>query len=158
MKFSFRTITPSQSEIYAQLKFHKDRSSINGDMLMVPISGTNVGTNILEPMFKLSKRCQMSNYQTVQLWRRFTQKKFDIMRFTHIDITYDAHQKPSKCPFLTNFDDLHIWRQNWHKYVWTSLCQFFFVNLLHSPGVWFFDIWHLFDNLTSFWQFDIFLT
>ena len=26
----------------------------------------------------------------------------------------------------------------------------FFVNLLHSPGVWIFDIWHLFDNLTSF--------
>ena len=35
---------------------------------------------------------------------------------------------------------------------------FFFVNLLHSSGVWFFDIWHLFDNLTSFWQLDIFLT
>ena len=28
--------------------------------------------------------------------------------------------------------------------------NFFFVNLLHSPGIWFFDIWHLFDNLTSF--------
>ena len=27
---------------------------------------------------------------------------------------------------------------------------FFFVNLLHSPGVCFFDIWHLFDNFTSF--------
>ena len=34
----------------------------------------------------------------------------------------------------------------------------FFVNLLHSPCVWLFDIWHLFDNLTSFWQLDIFLT
>ena len=32
----------------------------------------------------------------------------------------------------------------------------FFVNLLHSPCVWCFDIWHLFDNLTSFWQLDIF--
>ena len=57
---------------------------------------------MLEPMFKLSKRCQMSNYQTPGLWRRFTQKKIDIMRFTHFDInfdvTYDAHQKPSKCP------------------------------------------------------------
>ena len=30
---------------------------------------------------------------------------------------------------------------------------FFFVNLLHSPDVWLFDIWHLFDNLTSFWHF-----
>ena len=34
----------------------------------------------------------------------------------------------------------------------------FFGNLLHSPHVWLFDIWHLFENLTSFWQFDIFLT
>ena len=31
---------------------------------------------------------------------------------------------------------------------------FFFVNLLHSLHVWLFDIWHLFDNLTSFWHFD----
>ena len=37
------------------------------------------------------------------------------MRFTHInvnfDITYNGHQKPSKCPqkvFLINFDDLHM--------------------------------------------------
>ena len=34
---------------------------------------------------------------------------------------------------------------------------YFFVILLHSPRVWLFDIWHLFDNLTSFWQLDIFL-
>ena len=34
---------------------------------------------------------------------------------------------------------------------------FFFVNLLHSPCVWLFDIRHPFDNLTSFWQLDIFL-
>ena len=59
--------------------------------------------------------------------------------------------------FLNNFGDLHIWCQNWHQYVWTSLCQFiFFVNLLHSPCVWLFYFWHLFDNLTSFWQLDIF--
>ena len=38
------------SKIYTQLKFHKDRLSISGDMLMVPISGTNVGTNVLEPI------------------------------------------------------------------------------------------------------------
>ena len=31
---------------------------------------------------------------------------------------------------------------------------FSFVNLLHSLHVWLFDIWHLFDNLTSFWHFD----
>ena len=26
----------------------------------------------------------------------------------------------------------------------------FFGNFLHNLGIWFFDIWHLFDNLTSF--------
>ena len=58
---------------------------------------------------------------------------------------------------LRVFGHHHMWRQNWHQYVWTSLCQFiFFVNLLHSPCVWLFDIWHLFDNLTAFWQLDIF--
>ena len=34
--------------------------------------------------------------------------------------------------------------------------NFFFVNLFHSPCIWLFDIWHIFDNLTSFWQLDIF--
>ena len=46
----------------------------------------------------------------------------------------------------------------WHLFV---KCQkikhlgygYFFVNLLHSLHVWLFDIWHLFDNLTS-WHFD----
>ena len=36
-----------------------------------------------------------------------------------------------------------MWHQNWHQYVYTLLClKFFFVNLLHIPGVWFltFDI------------------
>ena len=69
--------------------------------------------------------------------------------------------------FLSVFSDHHFWRQNWRQYLWTSLYQFnFFVNLLHSLGVSFFDnltsfwqldifltTWHLFDNLTSFWYF-----
>ena len=44
----------------------------------------------------------------------------------------------------------------------TSICVnlimsiYFFVNLPHSMCVWLFDIWHLFDNLTPFWYFDIF--
>ena len=33
----------------------------------------------------------------------------------------------------------------------------FFVNLLHSPEIWHFSTWHLFDNLTSYWHFGIFL-
>ena len=71
------------------------------------------------------------------------------MRFKHIDVnfdvTYDDHQNCSKTlsmPILRVFGDHHMWRQNWHQYVWTSLCQFiFFVNLLHSLCVWLFDIW-----------------
>ena len=60
------------------------------------------------------------------------------------------HQNLSKIlsiAILRVFDDLHMWCQNWCQYVWTSLYQFinFFVNLLHSPAVWFFVIWHLFD-------------
>ena len=88
------------------------------------------------------------------------------MRFTHIyvnfDVKYEGHQN---CPkilsmnILRVFSDHHLWRQNWHQYLWTSLCQLiFFVNLLHSLHVWLFDIWHLFDNLTSFWQCDILST
>ena len=87
------------------------------------------------------------------------------MRFTHIDVNFDIrYQRHQNCPkilsmnILRVFSDHHLWHQNWHQYLWTSLCQFnFFVNLLHSLGVSLFDIWHLFDNLTSFWQLDIFL-
>ena len=87
------------------------------------------------------------------------------MRFTYIDINFDIrYEGHQNCPkilsmnILRVFSDHHLLRQNWRQYLWTSLCQFnFFVNLLHSLGVWFFDIWHLFENLTSFWQLDIFL-
>ena len=87
------------------------------------------------------------------------------MRFTHIDVNFDVrYEGYQNCPkilsmnILRVFSDHHFWRQNWCQYLWTSLCQFnFFVNLLHSLGISFFDIWHLFDNLTSFWQLDIFL-
>ena len=76
--------------------------------------------------------------------------------------SYEGHQNCSKTLFmyiLRVFGDHHIWHQNLRQYAWTSLCQlFFFVNLLHSLCVWLFDIWHLFDNLTSFWQHGIFLT
>ena len=68
-----------------------------------------------------------------------------------------------KNTFYTHFEG--FW---WPSYVTSkidiNMCEphyvnlFFFVNLLHSLCVWFFDIWHLFDNLTSFWHFDIFFT
>ena len=87
------------------------------------------------------------------------------MRFIHIDVNFDVKYDSDQNP------------QNVHrKYLWpilvtfifdiktdVNMCEphyanlFVFVNVLHSPDVWLFDIWHLFDNLTSFWQFDIFL-
>ena len=81
------------------------------------------------------------------------------MRFTDIDINFDVrYEGHQNCPkilsmnILSVFSDHHLWCQNWCQYLWTSLCQFnFFVNLLHSLGVSFFDI-------DIFWQLDIFLT
>ena len=110
---------------------------------------------------KLSKRCQMSKSQTHGLWRRFT-KKINWHNEVH---TYW----------------LQFWHQIWkslklvkNTFLWTfwgflvsiifdvkidiNMCEshyvssFLFVNLLHSPCVWVFEIWHLFDNLTSFWH------
>ena len=75
------------------------------------------------------------------------------MRFTHIDVyfdvKYEGHQNCSKTlsmHILRVFGHHHMWRQNWHQYVWTSLCQFIFL--------WTSSIVHVFDFLT----FDIFLT
>ena len=116
-------------------------------------------------MSKCQKRCQnvkkMSNVKNTDYGGGSQKKnKIHIMRFTDIDINFDVkyegHQNCSKTlsmHILRIFGHHHMWHQNWRQYVWTSLCQFiFFVNLLHSPCVW------LFDNLTSFWQLDIFLT
>ena len=101
---------------------------------------------------KLSKRCQMLTSQTCELWRRFT-----IKNNWHNEV--DTYW----CQFWH-----HIWwwpkplkmciESVFEHFLWPSYAKFFFVNLLHSPDVWLFDIWHLFDNLTSFWQLDIFLT
>ena len=102
----------------------------------------------------------MSKSQTHGLWRRFTKKinwhnevhTYWCQFWCHIWWWPKTVKMCIESAF-EQFGDLHIWHQYWHQYVWTSLCEFiFFVNLLHSPGVWLFDIWHLFDNLTSFWQ------
>ena len=63
-----------------------------------------------------------------------------------------------KNTFYAHFED--FWSPSYviSKLVWIRvnliMSIHFFVNLLHSPCVWLFEIWHLFDNLTSF---DIFL-
>ena len=101
---------------------------------------------------KMSNRCQMSRSQTHGLWRRFTRKKNDIMRFTYFDINFDVnnegHQKCSKTL------SMHILTVFWSPSCVTSKLMSICVNLLHSPCVWLFDIflttWHLFDNLTYY--------
>ena len=46
--------------------------------------------------------------------------------------------------FSRCFGDVHMWGQIWPHKVWASLCQvLFFSNLLHSHGVWHFDIWQI---------------
>ena len=113
---------------------------------------------------KMSKRCQMSKSQTHGLCRRFTEKinSHNEVHTYWCQFWCQIWRSPKlfKNTFYAHlrvFGHHHMWRQNWRQYLWTSLCQFiFFVNLLHSPCVWLFDIWHLFDNLTSFWQLDIF--
>ena len=73
---------------------------------MVPISGTNLGTNVgtnVETNVQVCQKdvkCQIIKH--LDYGGGSHTKKIDIMRFTHFDInfdvTYDAHQKPSKCP------------------------------------------------------------
>ena len=76
------------------------------------------------------------------------------MRFTDIDVKFDIKyeglQNWSKIDLLSMlvlqvFSYHHMWHQNWHQYVWTSLCQFF---------LWTSSMVKIFDFLT----FGIFLT
>ena len=121
------------------------------------------------PLPRCQKRCQvvkkMSKSQTHGLWRRFT-KKINWHNEVHTLMSIlMSHMMVTKNP------------QNVHrKCFWTILVTFIFdikidvntcephyVNLFFlwtssSLCVWPFDIWHLFDILTSFWHFDIFLT
>ena len=104
---------------------------------------------------KLSKRCQMSKSQTHGLWRRLTKK-----------INWHNEVHTYWCQFWC-----HIWwwpktlkmciesvfEQFWWPSYLTSKLMSLCVNLimwinffLHSLCVWLFDIWHLFDILTSF--------
>ena len=113
----------------------------------------------------MSKRCQivkkMSKSQTHRLWRRFTKI------FLHNEVhTYWCQfwcqiwrsPKLFKNTFYAHFKG--FWSPSYVTSKLTSICvnpivsiYFFFVNLLHRlVHVWLFDIWHLFDNLTSFWH------
>ena len=116
----------------------------------------------------MSKRGQMSKSQTHRLWRRFT-KKINSHNQVH---TYWCQfwcqiwrsPKLFKNTFYAHFEG--FWSPSYVMSKLTSICVnlimsiYFFVNLLHSQCVWLFDIWHLFDNLTSFltygqWKLDL---
>ena len=120
---------------------------------------------------KLSKRCQvvkkMSNIKKSNTWT---------MEEVHKKINWHNEVHRYWCQFwrhkwwslktLKMFIESIFGQFWWPSYLMsklTSICVnlimsiYFFVNLLHSPDVWLFDIWHLFDNLTSFWQLDTWL-
>ena len=83
------------------------------------------------------------------------------MRFTHIDVNFDVkyegHQNCSKTlsmHILRVFGHHHMWHQNWHHYVWTSLCEFIFLwtsSIVCASDFLTFDIflttWHLFWHM-----------
>ena len=80
-----------------------------------------------------------------------SQKKIDIMSFTHTDVKYEGHQNCSKTLsmyILRVFGDHHMWCQNWCQYLWTSLCQFI-IFLWTSSKVYVFDF---LTFETSFWH------
>ena len=107
---------------------------------------------------KLSKRCQMSKNQTPGLWRRFTKK---------INWHNEVHRYWCQfwCHIWWSLKTLKMFIETifgqfwWPSYLMSKLMSipvnlivliYFFLNLLHSPDVWLFDIWNLFDNLTPF--------
>ena len=108
---------------------------------------------------KLSKRCQMSKIQTPRLWRRFT-KKLNWHNEVHTYWRQFWRHKWWSLKTLKMFIETIFGQFWWPSHLTsklTSICVnlimsiYFCVNLLHSPDIWLFDIWHLFDNLT-FWH------
>ena len=108
---------------------------------------------------KLSKRYQMSKIQTPRLWRRFT-KELNWHNEVHRYWCQFWCHKWWSLKTLKMFIESIFGQFWWPSYLTSKLMSifvnlimsiYFFVNLLHSPDVWLFDIWHLFDNLT-FWH------
>ena len=62
-----------------------------------------------------------------------------------IIVTYKGHQNWSETfsEHFKVFDDHHMGCQTWNHYVWTSLSQALFGNLIHNPTVPLSDISHL---------------
>ena len=115
---------------------------------------------------KLSKRCLLLKIKYLD-YGKFTKNKLTWWGSHILTSILISHMTVTKNP-----QSVH------RKYFWAILVTFifdirldinickphyvnlFFVNLLYSPEIWLFwhlSTWHLFDNLTSFWHFDIFL-
>ena len=99
----------------------------------------------------------MSKSQTHGLWKRFTKKNWhnEVQTYWH-QFWHHIWWSPKTLKMCIESVFGQFW---WPSYLMSKLMSIcvkliisisFFVNFLHSPHVWLFDIWHLFDNLTSF--------
>ena len=117
----------------------------------------------------MSKRCQnVKKMSNVKKWNTQTMEEVDKKINSYNEVhTYWCQfwcqiwrsPKLFKNTFYAHLEG--FWSPSYVTSKLISVCVnlmwiHFFVNLLHSPCVWLFDIWHLFDNLTSFWQLYIF--
>ena len=101
--------------------------------------------------------CQMSKCQTPWLWRRFEKKKLDIMRFQTLWGQIWPHmwmspKTPRKHILWTFCSVLMIIKSDLKIDLIISephYVKFFFVNLLHRPGVWHFDIWQIISLMSD---------
>ena len=125
--------------------------------------------SICQKDVKLSKRCQvvkkMSNVKKSNTWTmEEVHKKMSLHEAHTYWYQFWCHiwwlPKTLKMCIESVFEP--FWWPSYLTSKLTSICVNlimwinFFVNLLHSLCVSLFDIWHLFDILTSFWHFDIF--
>ena len=111
-----------------------------------------------QKMSSCQKDVKVSKNQTPGLWRRFAKK---------LNWYNEVHRYWCQfwCHIWWSLKTLKMFIESifgqfwWPSYLMSKLMLIsvnlimsinFFLNLLHSPDVWLFDIWHLFDNLTSF--------
>ena len=108
-------------------------------------------------LFKCSEFSEEVYTRCTSRWLSLQYSGIEIRQFTHSpeikrEIPF-CTRKRSETYFmniLRCFDDHQIWPQNWPHHIWASLCQvLFFVNLLHRPGVWHFDIWQIISLMSD---------
>ena len=109
----------------------------------------------------LSKKSQMSKSWTIEEGHKSKLTQWDSHNINfNFDVTYEGHYNCQKYFLWTFWGFLTTFICDAKIYI--NMCEphcvnLFFMNLVHSSSVWFFDIWHLFHELTSFWHFDFLL-